>query len=90
MDFNKFTEKLQEAVRAAQTKALRYGNQQIEVEHLIASLLEQDGGLAPSILHKADLNVENLKARLDQEIQKIVPTMTERVDWAIRRWWRSP
>ncbi len=70
MDFNKFTEKLQEAVRAAQAKAVRYGNQQIDVEHLIAALLEQEGGLAPSILHKADVNVEALKARFEQEIQK--------------------
>ena len=71
MDFNKFTEKLQEAVRAAQTKAVSYGNQQIDIEHLIAALLEQDGGLAPSILHKADIKVETVKARLEQEIQKI-------------------
>ena len=46
MDFNRFTEKLQEAVRAAQGKAVRYGHQQIDVEHLLAGLLEQEGGLA--------------------------------------------
>ena len=71
MDFNKFTEKLQEAIRAAQAKAVRYGNQQIDVEHLISALLEQEGGLAPSILHKADLNVETVKTRLENEIRKI-------------------
>ncbi|MDQ6760845.1 MAG: ATP-dependent chaperone ClpB [Acidobacteriota bacterium] len=70
MDFNKFTERLQEAVRAAQSKALHFSNQQIDVEHLIAALLEQEGGLAPSILRKADINVEALKARFEQEIQK--------------------
>ena len=36
MDFNRFTEKLQEAMRAAQSKAIRYGHQQIDVEHLLA------------------------------------------------------
>ena len=53
MDINRFTEKLQEAIRAAQSKAVRYGHQQIDVEHLLAALLEQEGGLAPSILAKA-------------------------------------
>ena len=56
MDFNRFTEKLQEAIRAAQTKAVRYGHQQIDVEHLLLRLLEQEGGLAPSILTKAGVN----------------------------------
>ena len=45
MDINRFTEKLQEAIRAAQSKAVRYGHQQIDVEHLLAALLEQEGGL---------------------------------------------
>ena len=48
MDINRFTEKLQEAIRAAQSKAIRYGHQQLDVEHLFASLLEQEGGLAGS------------------------------------------
>ena len=54
MDFNRLTEKLQEAFRAAQTEAVRYGNQQIDVEHLLAALLEQEGGLAPAILRRAE------------------------------------
>src|SRR3954451_21065575 len=71
MDFNRFTEKLQEAVRAAQSKAVRNGNQQIDSEHLLAALLEQEGGLAPSILNKADLPVAGLTRRLEQEIDKL-------------------
>ena len=66
MDFNRFTEKLQEAIRSAQSKAVRYGNQQIDVEHLLAALLEQQGGLAPSILAKAGVAVEPLYSTLDQ------------------------
>src|SRR5437588_531411 len=46
MDINRFTEKLQESIRAAQTMAVRYGHQQLDVEHLLRSLLEQKGGLA--------------------------------------------
>src|SRR5207248_5780456 len=71
MDFNRFTEKVQEAVRAAQSEAIRYGNQQVDVEHLISALLEQEGGLASSILNKADVSLGPLKARLDQELDKL-------------------
>src|ERR1700727_631052 len=71
MDINRFTEKLQEAVRSAQTKAVRYGNQQIDVEHLLSTLLEQEGGLAASILAKAGVNVETLGRRLEAELDRL-------------------
>jgi ATP-dependent Clp protease ATP-binding subunit ClpB len=71
MDINRFTEKAQEAVRAAQTLATRYSNQQIEVEHLLHALLEQEGGLVPSILTRAGVNVDPLKAAVDREINKM-------------------
>ena len=35
MDMNRFTEKAQEALSAAQSKAIRYGHQQVDVEHLL-------------------------------------------------------
>ncbi|HEY2017889.1 MAG TPA: Clp protease N-terminal domain-containing protein, partial [Bryobacteraceae bacterium] len=71
MDINRFTEKLQEAVRSAQSKAVRYGHQQIDVEHLISALLEQEGGLAPSILAKAGIQVESLARRLEAELDRM-------------------
>ena len=71
MDFNRFTEKLQDAVRAGQGKAVRYGNQQIDVEHLLAALLEQEGGLASSILTRAGVNVEALGKKLTSELERL-------------------
>ncbi len=71
MDVNRFTEKLQEALRAAQTKAIRYGHQQIDVEHLLAGLLEQEGGLAGSILSRAGLNPDVLRSRLENELGRL-------------------
>ena len=71
MDINRFTEKLQEAIRSAQSKAVRYGHQQIDVEHLLAALLEQEGGLAPSILAKAGINGESLARRLESELDRM-------------------
>src|SRR5579884_1856299 len=71
MDINRFTEKLQEAVRAAQSLAARYGNQQIDVDHLMAALLSQDGGLAPSILTKAGLPVDAIRRRVEAELDRL-------------------
>jgi ATP-dependent Clp protease ATP-binding subunit ClpB len=71
MDINRFTEKLQEAIRSAQGKATRYGHQQIDVEHLLSALFEQDGGLAPSILAKAGIQPEMLLRRLEAELDRL-------------------
>src|SRR5271155_3733817 len=71
MDFNRFTEKLQEAVRAAQSIAVQHGNQQIDTEHLMLVLLDQEGGLAPSILNKADIRVDALRTRFQQEVDRM-------------------
>src|SRR5262245_23540204 len=71
MDINRFTEKLQEGVRAAQSKAVRYGHQQIDSEHLIAALLEQEGGLAPSILAKAGVAVDALLQRIEADLERL-------------------
>src|SRR5579863_1346423 len=71
MDFNRFTEKLQEGVRAAQSDAIRRGQQQVDVEHLLLALIEQEGGLAASILLKAGVNLEGVHRRLKQELDKL-------------------
>src|SRR5271170_1603655 len=71
MDLNRATEKLQEAIRAAQSIAFRHGNQQIDVEHLLLALLEQQGGLAPSILNKADIPPESVRARVQQAVDRM-------------------
>jgi ATP-dependent Clp protease ATP-binding subunit ClpB len=71
MDFNRFTEKLQDGFRAAQSLASRRGNQQLDVEHILVALLEQEGGLAPSILAKTGSNLEAIHQRLMKELEKI-------------------
>src|SRR5580692_3164233 len=71
MDFNRFTEKLQEAVRSAQSLASRRGQQQLDVDHLLLALLEQPNGLAPSILLKTGVNPELLHRRLTQDLDKL-------------------
>jgi ATP-dependent Clp protease ATP-binding subunit ClpB len=71
MDLNRLTEKLQEAIGSAQTLAVRYGQQQVDVEHLLAALLSQDRGLATSILNKADLDPANVRRQVENELAKI-------------------
>ncbi len=71
MDLNRFTEKAQDALRAAHSKAVRYGNQQVDVEHLLASLLEEADGLAPAILAKAGVQADTLRRRVEQEVERL-------------------
>src|SRR5262245_2706896 len=71
MDINRFTESVQQSLAAAQSKAARYGNQQVDVEHLLAALLEQERGLAGSILNKTDINVDGLKQRVEEELARL-------------------
>src|SRR6478736_2645657 len=71
MDFNRFTEKLQEAFHAAQSLASQRGQQQLDVEHLLVALLEQEGGLATSILLKSEADIKNVHHRLMQELDKL-------------------
>jgi len=71
MDINRCTEKAQEALRSAQGLALRGGQQQVDVEHLFLALLEQEPGLATSILRKANINLDGLKRRLEHDVERL-------------------
>ena len=70
MDFNRFTEKVQESLRTAQGLALQHNHQQVDVEHEMLALLEPANGLASSILRRAEVQPEALKSRLEKEIEK--------------------
>src|SRR5882762_308888 len=71
MDSNRLTEKMQEALRSAQSIAIRRSHQQMDVEHLLAALLDQEGGLAGSILAKAGAPTDGLKQKLEQELERV-------------------
>ncbi len=71
MDINRFTEKAQEALMAAQRRATRAGNPQVDVEHVLAVLLEEEQGLATAILRKANVNIDGLKRRVEQELDRL-------------------
>src|SRR5215210_4762314 len=70
MDINKLTQKSQEALQAAQTKALRYGHQEVDAEHLLLALLEQPEGLVPRLLARMDVPVEPLRSEVERELER--------------------
>jgi ATP-dependent Clp protease ATP-binding subunit ClpB len=70
MDPNRLTQKTQEALHDAQTKALRYGHTEIDVEHLLLALLEQGDGLIPRLFERAEVDVEALRASLEAELER--------------------
>jgi ATP-dependent Clp protease ATP-binding subunit ClpB len=69
MDPNRLTQKTQEALHDAQTKALRYGHTEVDVEHLLLALLDQSGGLIPRLLERADVDAEPLRAELESTLE---------------------
>jgi ATP-dependent Clp protease ATP-binding subunit ClpB len=67
MNLNKFTEKAQEAVAAAPQLAMELDHAQVEPEHLLVTLTEQQGGVVPSVLRKLTINpAEVAKAAREQ------------------------
>ena len=70
MDLNRLTQKSQEAIHDAQTKAVRYGHMEIDGEHLLLALLEQSGGLLPRLLNKMDTPVDSFKTRIEESLNK--------------------
>ena len=71
MSPSRFTEKLQEALQRAQNAALSAHNQAVDVEHLLAALLEDDGGIASSILQLAGVDRAAVRRKLTDELAKI-------------------
>ncbi|MDZ8065861.1 MAG: ATP-dependent chaperone ClpB [Nostoc sp. DedQUE08] len=66
---NQFTEKAWEAIAHTPDIVKQYQQQQIESEHLMKALLEQDG-LAIGILTKAGVNLQKLRDRTEQFFQR--------------------
>ncbi len=71
MDASRFTDKLQEALQRAQNAALSAHNQAVDVEHLLAALIEDNEGLGSSILKLAGVDIAAVKRKVADELQKI-------------------
>ena len=57
MNIQKFTQKSMEAVNDCEKLAYEYGNQEIEQEHLLVALLQQEDGLIPKLIEKMEIQL---------------------------------
>jgi ATP-dependent Clp protease ATP-binding subunit ClpB len=67
---NQFTEKAWSALVQSQDVARRHQQQQLETEHLLISLLDQEGGLTPIILQRAGIEPRRVRDRVEAFINQ--------------------
>ncbi|MDQ3809166.1 MAG: AAA family ATPase, partial [Chloroflexota bacterium] len=65
MNLNKLTEKAQEAIATAQRLAEDRRHTQLEPEHLLSALVEQDAGVVPAVLEKLSIPAVQVRQRLE-------------------------
>ena len=70
MDINRLTEKSQEALREAQSLASRRNHQGVDVEHLLAALLEPADGVVTALLTQTGASAAAVKKGLEQELDR--------------------
>jgi ATP-dependent Clp protease ATP-binding subunit ClpB len=70
VDAERLTQKSQQALHDAQTKALRFGHTEVDGEHLLLALLEDPEGLAPRLLMQTGADVDKLRAAVEVELER--------------------
>ncbi len=65
MNAQNFTQKTIETIQTAKSMALENQNQYITPEHLLYALVDQDGGLIPSLLQRMGVDCNAVLAELD-------------------------
>ncbi len=70
MDLQRFTQKSQEALQDAQSRAVKRGNSDVDVEHLVAALTQQDGGLVPRLFEKMGVPMQPFVDEVERELDK--------------------
>ncbi|GFI07702.1 chaperone protein ClpB [Lachnospiraceae bacterium] len=72
MNINKFTQKSIQAVNDLEKTAYEYGNQELEQEHLLMSLLRQEDSLILKLISKMEIQPEHFVNRVEQALNKRV------------------
>ncbi len=70
MRLERFTFKAQEALQEAQKIAESYGHSQLEPEHLLKALVEQEGGIIPIILDRLGVNSKIVSSELEEILER--------------------
>jgi ATP-dependent Clp protease ATP-binding subunit ClpB len=70
MRIDKFTQKMQEALQAAQDIASQFNHQEISNEHFLSALLDQSEGITRPLLEKIGVPISRLRERLASELER--------------------
>ncbi len=71
MDINRLTEKSQQALHDAQSSALRHGNTEVGVEHLLLALVGLRDGLVGRLLERLGVDLGALRAELERAVERL-------------------
>lgn len=71
MDMHRMTLKVQEALQEASALAMRRNHQGIDVEHVLAALLEQADGLTAPIIEQTGVAISAVKASIEKALDRI-------------------
>ena len=69
MNAQKFTQKSLEAISLAQNLVIKNQNAQVEQEHILLALLEQEDSLIKEILKKMNINIQNLGTEVRRKVE---------------------
>ncbi len=72
MNIQKFTQKSIEAINQCEKLAYEYGNQELEQEHLLVALLEQEDGLIPKLIEKMEIDLSHFKRNAQDHLARRV------------------
>ena len=72
MNISKFTQKSMKAVEGCERLAVEYGNQEIEQEHLLYSLLTVEDSLISKLIEKMEINLPYFMNTVEQALQRRV------------------
>src|SRR5688572_26004178 len=71
MNLSNFTIKAAEAIQQAQQLAFNHANSNIETEHILKALLEQQDSPVEFLLKKNSVNIAQLESKLDEQIARL-------------------
>jgi len=71
MKIEQFTEKAREAVSDANELAKQNNNSQIEVDHLLAALLSQEGGVVQQVIQKVGGNLATAQRMVNADVERM-------------------
>ncbi|MBR4622426.1 MAG: ATP-dependent chaperone ClpB [Ruminococcus sp.] len=76
MNTAKFTQRSLEAMQSAQDISIQHGNQAVDQEHIMLSLMEQENGLIPQLMLKTGINADTFAQELISAVAALPKVQT--------------